>query len=138
MAEKEIRKLTDEEIEQIVEVNEKLGEAHVELTGKIKVLMEALEKAEGDLKISSQKKISAIKEHQMLTTRCDMLEKQRARTAGIIDNAVEILFGERFGQKELESDPVFKAFKLIRKAVDKQELGKPNSMAHDFKPNIMS
>ena len=136
MAEK-IRKLTDEEIEQVMEINEK---QEIE----IQRLMNALGESEklvktltdvGEETVRVTRKIE--QENKMLKTRTDMLEKQRDRVTDIIDHSVHILFSDRFGQRELEQDPTFKAFKYLRTAVDKQELGKPNSMGKDYKPDIL-
>ena len=133
----ETRKLTDEEIDQIAEINEKQG---IEILRMRTALGESEELVKTLTKMGKDT-VKAVKvtenENKMLTTRTDMLEKQLARVSDILDHSVHILFSERFGEKELESDPAFKAFKYLRTAVDIQELGKPNSMAHDFKPEIM-
>jgi len=73
---------------------------------------------------------------QYQKNRIELLEKQMDFVCKFIDNVVLVLFGERFGQFELASDDKFKAFKTIRKLVDKSSLGSPQIMAQDFKPGF--
>jgi len=69
--------------------------------------------------------------------RAELIEKQMGFACQYIDNLVPVLFGERLGQKELESDIMFKAIKQLRKLVDRTMLGSPQIMAKDFKPPEM-
>ena len=78
------------------------------------------------------------KEIEFYKHRVELIERQMGFACQYIDNLVPVLFGERLGQKELETDMMFKAIKQLRKLVDKTTLGSPQVMARDYSPPYMS
>jgi hypothetical protein len=95
-----------------------------------------LETSTPDTRVALQESREIANKARMMEHRAELLEKQLERVAGILDHLVPVLFGDRLGQKELGTDPMFQAFKYVRGALDKKELGMPHTMAKDFKPGF--